>query len=198
MGQTISSTTPSPHNLEKVTAAQQPASFTHHLPPIPNLQGLSLLMGPQSCPRDQTCEQTLKGSRLKRKCVGRVTEATAPGKAKEVAMGGSGHEEGWGKPSVSSCTPGGVRAGVHSHHSLMSSVLQKLTPVLRNLGWISVKPSLVETGLSLGAGHSVQRKSLQGNKIFFPNHVLAPCHHAPPQNYTLLNQHRYPQGAVYD
>lgn len=60
--------------------------------------------------------------------------------------------------------PEGVRTGVHSHHFLMPSVLQKLAPVLGSLGWI--KPSLVEKGLSLGAGHSVQRNCLQGNKIF--------------------------------
>lgn len=109
---------------------------------------------------------------------------SAPGKAKEVAIGGSGHEEGWGKPSASACIPGGIRAGVHSHHFLMSSVLQKLAPVLGNLGGISVKPSSVETDLSLGAEHSVQRNSLQGNKIFFPSHVLETWHHVPPQNNT--------------
>lgn len=68
----------------------------------------------------------------------------------------------------------------------ISDVLCPLASALGSLGWISVKPSLVETSLSLGAGHSVQRNSLQENRIFSPSHLQAPCLHVPPQNNTLL------------
>lgn len=101
------------------------------------------------------------------------------------------------KPSVSTSIPGGVRAGVHSHHFLMSSVLQKLAPVLGNLGWIGVKSSSVETGLSLRAGHAVQRNRLQGNKIFPQPHAgsLPPCP-SPDQHIIELPQYQNPQEAV--
>lgn len=71
IGQTISSTTPSPCNLGEGDCSTA-ASFLHPSPSslcccssIPRLQGLSLLSRPQSCPQDQTCEQTLKESRFK-------------------------------------------------------------------------------------------------------------------------------------
>lgn len=110
---------------------------------------------------------------------------------------GVGMRKDGAKPSVSTCITGGVRAGVHSHHFLMSSVLQKLAPVLGNLGWISVKSPLVETGLSLRAGHAVQRNRLQGNKIFPQPRAgsLPPCP-SPDQHIIEPPQYQNPQEAV--
>lgn len=68
------------------------------------------------------------------------------------------------KPSISTRIPGGVRAGAHSHHFLVSRILQKQAPVLETLeGSVPSSP----WWLSLRAGSSVQRNCLQGNKIFF-------------------------------
>lgn len=107
---------------------------------------------------------------------------------------GVGMRKDGAKPSVSTCIPGGVRAG-----SPLSDVLcpAKAGTSAWKLGWIGVKPSLVETGLSLRAGHAVQRNRLQGNKIFPQPRAgsLPPCP-SPDQHIIEPPQYQNPQEAV--
>lgn len=84
-----------------------------------------------------------------------------------MAIGGNEHEERWGK--TQHLKPYPWRNQSWDLFPTLSDVPRpaKAGTGAWNPGGVGAKISLVETGLSLKTGCSVQRNSLRGNKIFF-------------------------------